>query len=154
LTDAGLKYVGKLTNLKNLSLGFTRISDSGIKYLVKLPLESLSLCSTDITDGALDHIARIKTLRYLNLSETNITDEGIQKLRSLRDLNDLHLMEHLARQFEEISRAKTGRQCSNYHTVAVRDGNVRNDSNVASLISKLPQPFQLFEKQLKLEIER
>ncbi|MBX3073820.1 hypothetical protein KF913_07835 [Candidatus Obscuribacterales bacterium] len=92
LTDAGLKYVGKLTNLKNLSLGFTRISDSGIKYLVKLPLESLSLCSTDITDGALDHIARIKTLRYLNLSETNITDEGIQKLRSLGDLNDLHLM--------------------------------------------------------------
>ena len=92
LTDAGLKYIGKLTNLKSLSLGFTRISDSGMKYLAKLPLESLSICSTDITDDALDDLAKIKTLRYLNLSETNITDEGIQKLRSLTDLNDLHLM--------------------------------------------------------------
>jgi hypothetical protein len=91
LTDRGLKHVARLSKLGELSLGYTRVSDGGVKYLTKLPLHGLNLCGTEVTDYGLKDIAQIEELHYLNLSETNVTDRGIEALRPLKELNDLQL---------------------------------------------------------------
>ena len=61
ISDAGLRYLKPLTELKTLSLDHTRITDSGLLYL-----------------------GGLTKLRFLMLVECpNITDDGVAKLQQL-----------------------------------------------------------------------
>lgn len=110
VTDAGLKTVGQLKQLRWLSLGHTQVTNvkdlAGIENLENLflpgtkitdeglngldglkKLEGLFLSGTGLTDAGLKHVAGVKGLKLLRLAKTKITDAGVEKLKeTLPDL--------------------------------------------------------------------
>ncbi len=92
ITDAGLKHIGELSELRNLSLVRTRISDEGLEALTQLSnLSELDLSGTAITDKGLVHIGRLSKLKTLRLNLTYITDAGLGSLARLVDLETLDI---------------------------------------------------------------
>ncbi len=85
VTDAGMKVVGALADLRRLQLQKTAIGDAGIEALKELAkLESLNLYATKVTDAALVHVQALKGLKKLYLWQTGVTDEGVSKLKAAR----------------------------------------------------------------------
>ena len=81
VTDAGLKGVAKLTQLKGLYLEGTEITDAGLKEVAKLKqLNFLALNLTQITDAGLKEVAKLKQLRFVNLEDTKVTKAGVDQL--------------------------------------------------------------------------
>jgi len=81
VTDAGLKGVAKLTQLKGLYLEGTDITDAGLKEVAKLKqLNFLALNLTQITDAGLKEVAKLKQLRFVNLEDTKATKAGVDQL--------------------------------------------------------------------------
>lgn len=91
LTDDSLSCLENMKRLKDLSLGFTRVSDRGIEHIARLPLVKLNLIETRITDRGLSGIARIKSLAVLSVASTGVTDRGMIYLKDLENLRDLNL---------------------------------------------------------------
>jgi len=91
LTDDSLSCLENMKRLKDLSLGFTRISDRGIEHIARLPLVKLNLIETRITDRGLSGIARIRSLAVLSVASTGVTDRGMIYLKDLENLRDLNL---------------------------------------------------------------
>jgi internalin A len=93
VTDAALMHITKLTQLKNLTLRNSQISDSGLEQLKDMPrLEGINLpLNTKMTDAGLIHLKGMKRLKYLSLG-TNITDAGLEQLRGLTELKGLALL--------------------------------------------------------------
>lgn len=82
ITDAGLRDLRVIPELRSLILDGLPITDAGLAHLGALPnLESLSLNHTSITDAGMDKLAALTTLRRLGLNGTKITDRGLEKLR-------------------------------------------------------------------------
>lgn len=87
-TDADVRYVLPLTQLRSIHLNNTEITDKGIAALAKLPsLEYLSVHVTAVTGATL---GAIKNLRYLDAIRADVTDSGLQSLRG-KDLRYLRL---------------------------------------------------------------
>lgn len=83
VTDAGLKTVGEMINLKKLSLNDTAISDAGLKELGALGgLESLSLFGTQVGDEGLKALVPLGGLKRLYLGNTQATQAGVDGLRN------------------------------------------------------------------------
>ena len=81
VTDAGLKEVAKLKQLKGLYLEGTDITDVGLKEVAKLKqLNFLALNLTQITDVGLKEVAKLKQLRFVNLEDTKVTKAGVDQL--------------------------------------------------------------------------
>ena len=81
VTDAGLKEVAKLTQLKGLYLEGTEITDVALKEVAKLKhLNFLALNLTQITDAGLKEVAKLKQLRFVNLEDTKVTKAGVDQL--------------------------------------------------------------------------
>ena len=81
VTDAGLKEVAKLKQLKGLYLEGTEITDAGLKEVAKLKqLNFLALNLTQITDAGLKEVAKLKQLRFVNLEDTKVTKAGVDQL--------------------------------------------------------------------------
>ncbi len=98
--DAGVRYMGELTNLRKLWLGTTYVSDEGVRYLRSLPnLEELSLFQTHVTDAAVPDIAAIQSLRYVDVGDSFVTDDGIKAFSEMRP--DLKQDEHIGSVFGE-----------------------------------------------------
>jgi hypothetical protein len=83
ITDASLKYLRPLKNLRSLSLSGCRdVGDAGLKDLASLPnLKALVVNYTAITDMGLKNLASVKTLERVTLDRTKVTEAGIQHLR-------------------------------------------------------------------------
>ena len=82
VTDAGLKEVAKLTQLKGLYLEGTDITDAGLKEITKLKqLSFLALNQTQITDASLKDVAKLKQLKFINLEDTKVTESGVTQLQ-------------------------------------------------------------------------
>ena len=91
ITDAGIKYLKGMRNLKELSLIDTRISDDGLRILQSQShpkLESLALEGTRVTDKGLYYVGRMTTLRSLGVNEKT-TDAGLKNLLPLTHLEHL-----------------------------------------------------------------
>jgi hypothetical protein len=74
VTDETLENLRGMTNLRELDLSNTRVTDAGLAALEGLPLERLRLARTQVTDaGFKDHLDRINTLKMLDLSGTAVT---------------------------------------------------------------------------------
>lgn len=92
VTEALLKHLSALHEVRRISLRHSRTSSDGMVHLANLPnLEQLDLQSTDIHDAALSDVAHIENLTSLNLGFTGISDEGISHLHALANLRQLGL---------------------------------------------------------------
>lgn len=104
ITDIGLKWVGKITSLRELKLnksyppnGSTydahkQLTDEGIAQLTQLAcLEKLIIWGAEITDVGAHHISRCGNLRVLWLTDTKISGAGVHQLAKLKSLERLDL---------------------------------------------------------------
>ncbi|HLJ93060.1 MAG TPA: Imm26 family immunity protein [Gemmataceae bacterium] len=82
VTDAGLRYLARCSELTTLNLFSRPVTDSGLRSLRHLgTLEELNLGRTQITDAGLVFLRALKTLKKLELGETRVSDEGIRALQ-------------------------------------------------------------------------
>ena len=91
LTDAGARHLARLTGLRHLDLGGTRITDRGLAALGDLPaLETLSLAWTGVTDAGVSHLARCERLVRVDLAMTRTGDGAIRALAGKEQLRHFH----------------------------------------------------------------
>lgn len=92
ITDAGLEHLKALTGLETLVLGRARITGAGLAHLKGLTgLRELMLSATRVTDAGLVHLEGFTGLRDLSLAGTRITDAGLVHLKGLTGLRHLDL---------------------------------------------------------------
>lgn len=92
IQNQSLFYVSELKDLTTLDLSRSKsINDTGLAYLKNMPLISLSLSDTAVTDHGLATIATLKLLKTLDLSITKVTANGLGQLASCRNLQTLDL---------------------------------------------------------------
>ena len=92
VSEAGLRHVGRLPQLRRLCLTFTDITDAGLENFERLAeLQSLDLSSTKVGDAGLQHLKRLTQLQSLALGGTAVSDAGLQQLQGLAQLQSLDL---------------------------------------------------------------
>jgi internalin A len=92
VTDAGIKELAPLSQLRTLELLGCQVTDAGLKELAPLAqLQTLMLKRTDITDAGLKELAVLQNLRDLDVSITAVTDAGLKHLAPLTHLHRLDL---------------------------------------------------------------
>ena len=92
ITDVGMKELKNLKHLTNLELRYTKVTDAGLKELRELKqLRTLNLWGTQVTDAGIKELKELKQLTTLDLSCTKITDAGVTDLKRLTQLEDLCL---------------------------------------------------------------
>lgn len=80
-TDKITQKLSSCTQLRTLILEGTDISDSGIKWLTKLPhLERLVLAHGNISDASVPLFLQMKSLQFLDLSSTKISPSAVERL--------------------------------------------------------------------------
>lgn len=80
VTDAGLRSLGGMTNLRRLHLDRTAVTDAGLANLSGLShLESVNLYATAVTDAGLVALRALPRLRSLYLWQTKVTPEAVAK---------------------------------------------------------------------------
>lgn len=81
IDDAGLYYISKMTNLRELYLQKTNIDGSGLIYLINLPnLEKLNLSFTKIDDRAAIDLLKAPKLQEVYLYRTNTSKQVVDAL--------------------------------------------------------------------------
>lgn len=91
ITDGSCDYLGKMIGLQSLALGGTQIGDMGIRKLASLPhLAELNCWHTNITDESMREFANMP-LESLGVSDTAITDDGIAALSKSTTLRRLDI---------------------------------------------------------------
>jgi hypothetical protein len=133
--DADLAALKALTNLQELILSGTQVSDLGLAQVGELTsLEVLSVDGTHISNAGLVHLARLPKLRMLGLGDTRVTDPGLAHLSSMPALQELWIvntrvsdagLEHL-------------KGCPNLHRVSLL-GTLVTVGGVEDLQSALPK---------------
>lgn len=84
VTDVGVGYLSKFTNLRSLLLCGASVTNDGVRALAKLNyLQEIYLDDTAVTDACLDDLLRLPRLISLGLKGTKVTPEGKQKARQL-----------------------------------------------------------------------
>lgn len=93
IDDAAVKSIVELTNLIELRLCNSQVSDRGVAYLKPLiNLRYLALSNCDrITDAGLKTISSFGRLENLEVDGTEITDAGLDTLKCMSSLYDLNL---------------------------------------------------------------
>jgi internalin A len=90
ITDAGLKVVGELKKLKQLSLSDTKVTDSGLKELSALTnLQKLDLSYAPLKGPGLKELRGLKGLQSLMLAGDDVTDATLKDLRDFKGLKEL-----------------------------------------------------------------
>lgn len=72
-----------LSHLQRITLDGTPAGDSAAAAVSSLPIESLSLSGTPLTDAGLQEISKISTLKELVVSNTSVTGLGFRPLKKL-----------------------------------------------------------------------
>jgi Leucine-rich repeat (LRR) protein len=93
VTDAGMKEVGKLTQLKNLNLDGNPITDAGLAEISGLRLlDNLSLADTKITEKAVPTLSKFTKLSFLTVNEKQIGKAGGEALKKALPNCDVNVM--------------------------------------------------------------
>lgn len=91
--DIDFKKVQKLKHVRRIRIdGSTYITGKGLRYLSRVPLESIALDTEKLSDSGMHNLAGIKSLkevRLINLSK--ITSGGLTYLKELPNLTRLEL---------------------------------------------------------------
>jgi serine/threonine protein kinase len=92
ITDVGMKYLAGFRKLHQLYLGQTAITDAGVKELAQCEqLRFLGLENTRLTDAGIKAIANLKNLRYFNVGGTGITDASLKDIGTFDQMGFLCL---------------------------------------------------------------
>ena len=92
VTDAGLAHLRGLTELTSSTSNGTQVTDAGLVHLKGLAyLFDIDLGKTQVSDAGLVHLKGLTELRYLELSDTQVTDAGLVQLKGLKKLSILYL---------------------------------------------------------------
>ncbi len=89
--DAGLTSLHTLKRLERLELGGCNVGDGCLKQLPGLPLHTIILWETGITDVGLAHLKPMTELRSIDLRDTAAGDTGLACLAGNTELEALHL---------------------------------------------------------------
>ncbi len=82
ITNAGMKEIGKITDLRHLNISNARINDDGMKEIAGLTqLVYLEMMHTKVTDDGLRELFSLRQLRYLNLTRTRVSPRGLTQFR-------------------------------------------------------------------------
>ena len=92
ITDAGMKYLAGFRKMHQLYLGQTAITDAGVKELAPCEqLAFLGLENTRVTDAGIKAISNLKNLRYFNVGGTGITDASLKDIGAFSQMGFLCL---------------------------------------------------------------
>jgi Leucine-rich repeat (LRR) protein len=95
ISDTGVGYLANSKKLKNLDLSETNspgVTDaSGPHFANMTELTQLNLWSTQVSDECVRGIIGLKKVNWLNLDKTRVTNEGIKLLSSMPQLEWLHI---------------------------------------------------------------
>jgi hypothetical protein len=93
LTDQCIEHVMKCAALKHVNLGWTEVTDGGVKKLGDLDLRILELEGCDkLTDACIQTVVRFANLEALNLSwVAGLTSDGVSALKKCTKLRKLGL---------------------------------------------------------------
>jgi Leucine Rich repeat len=92
ITNQGLIHLAKLSGLRLVDLENTSVDDHGLVFLRRLTgLQSLNLNNTGVSDGGLASLAGLSRLEELHLAETDVGDDGLAHLENLVRLRILDL---------------------------------------------------------------
>jgi hypothetical protein len=91
ITDAGLRHLAGLPNLRALDLQSTEVRGPGLRHIAPLVEDWLILKRTAIDDAALRELKGAKRLLCLDLEDTAITDAGLVHLYGLPKLSLISL---------------------------------------------------------------
>jgi hypothetical protein len=83
LTKENMKSIGKLDTLTHLSLSDCTFKDSWLRYISHLPLTTLDLAGTVVTDDGMKYVAKIKTLKKLEIFDTGVSGKALEILQPL-----------------------------------------------------------------------
>lgn len=86
ITRRGIEALAQLPRLKRLQLSNVPLLDEDLEALAGLPVATLDLSLTPVTDQALDHILKMPQLRELVLNETQITGAGAQRIMKAKHI--------------------------------------------------------------------
>ncbi len=104
ITDAGLRELTALKQLRWLDLTDTQITDAGLAVLNELTnLEELSLANTSISTLGVKELLGFKHLRHLDLWQTQVDDAGLLELIKIKSLKHVVVGESVS--LEGIDRA-------------------------------------------------
>jgi hypothetical protein len=96
VSDAGLVHLSKLYKLRRLNLLKTspagKITSDGMVHLKNLKsLEELTI-PTGITDTGVEHLAALDALKKINLRGDGVTDKSMSVLAQMKSLENLEIM--------------------------------------------------------------
>ena len=93
MTDAALERLSHLDDITSLRLGGSKaLTDAGIRHLARMPqLRHLDLSGTAITDAGMQVLCALPSLELVNLSGTQITDAGAAELVHCPAINRVEL---------------------------------------------------------------
>lgn len=92
ITDRGCFAIGKMPQLRRLSLDDTNITDEGARCFASLAkLESLGISGTGVTDAGVEALVQLPSLKSLMLSQTRISNRAVRMLREKLDWTSLNL---------------------------------------------------------------
>jgi hypothetical protein len=81
-TDTQLKFLWGLSQLQELDISGTQITDAGLRNVSRLgTLQQVNLARTKITDAGLEYLKSLKRLRSVQLQQTKVTAKGVKELR-------------------------------------------------------------------------
>jgi len=133
VSDAGLAHLSRMTKLKKLQLGSNpptlKITDAGMAHLKKLKsLEELDLPYEGITDVGLTHLAELNFLKKINAQGRGITDEGLKAIAKIKSLEDLSIR---SRNVTDVAMANIA-QCLSLKCLGLNDCSI-TDAGLAHL---------------------
>jgi Leucine-rich repeat (LRR) protein len=88
--DGGLHSFVKLTELRELSIRGSQVTDNSLRHLVGMTrLEALGLSNTDVSGEGLAVVAKLPRMRQLSLNSSRLTEAAIDPLIACRNLQYL-----------------------------------------------------------------
>src|SRR5579883_3577109 len=92
VTDALLKKLRSMPDLRWLDLSDTGVTDAGLQDVAALVnLERLRLDGTKVTDAGLSKLKGLRRLREISLTDTKVTDAALADIGRLEELGSLDL---------------------------------------------------------------
>jgi Leucine-rich repeat (LRR) protein len=92
ISDDGLVHLQNLKNLTRLMLNKTKVGDKGLEYLKTLTnLQLLNLGETWVSNDGMKYLSSLTNLTQLSVDNTAVTDDGLVHLKSLTKLTLLWL---------------------------------------------------------------
>ncbi|MGD9682673.1 MAG: hypothetical protein AB7W16_15905 [Candidatus Obscuribacterales bacterium] len=86
-----MKLIGRMSRLQELKMTRATIKDPWLRYLAPLPLRSLGLHGTPLTDKGVPYLLKLQCLTHLIIGDTDVTDDGLELLSQSPTISNLEI---------------------------------------------------------------